>query len=440
MSRYKPRHAASGRSVGTKSTTVKPLEALQEENLTSETREKQSNMSWTCKQVVLNLVLTGLVLCVFAFFHHVLPRLTVSQLEKPTSVTIERPTPSTTIDNAAADNGSADTQGAALGESGVGTGESEQAQPSGDSDTQQDPAVNDTDPQPDQEEEPVIVDDRTEWQKKFADKFTDEIVLTENSYSSPNISITITKHIVEEPWDTVCYIADIYVAQIDNFQTYWALGEFDFYNSEPPERLADKTGGIITINGDYANNQRTGLLIRNGELYMSEQTTNDICVLYYDGTMETYAADEYVVDDILAKSPYQTWKFGPELLDENGQPKTEFNTSAQIAWENPRTAIGYYEPGHYCFVVCDGRQSGYSRGLEMSQLAQLFADLGCKAAYNLDGGASAIMTFDGEVYNRPSNGGRDSGDILLICELPPEEEDAVPPENDSGEIITDGEQ
>lgn len=66
----------------------------------------------------------------------------------------------------------------------------------------------------------------------------------------------------------------------------------------------------------------------------------------------------------------------------------------------------------------DGRQSGYSRGLEIDRFAQLFADLGCTVAYNLDGGQSAVMTFNQQVYNQPYLGGRNSGDILLIRELP----------------------
>ena len=111
------------------------------------------------------------------------------------------------------------------------------------------------------------------------------------------------------------------------------------------------------------------------------------------------------------------WKFGPKLLDADGVPMTTFNTSSPIKWENPRSAIGYYEPGHYCFVVVDGRQDGYSRGLKIEELAKLFADLGCKAAYNLDGGASAVMTFNDAIYSRPSNGGRALGDALLIKEL-----------------------
>ena len=67
-------------------------------------------------------------------------------------------------------------------------------------------------------------------------------------------------------------------------------------------------------------------------------------------------------------------------------------------------------------MVVDGRQADWSRGLDIRQLAQLFADLGCRAAYNLDGGASATMTFDGQLINRQSKY-REIGDILLIKEV-----------------------
>ena len=89
---------------------------------------------------------------------------------------------------------------------------------------------------------------------------------------------------------------------------------------------------------------------------------------------------------------------------------------------NPRTAIGYYEPGHYCFVVVDGRQSGYSAGMRIERFARLFADLGCTAAYNLDGGRSSVMSFNGSFINHPYLNGRNAGDILLIREIGGNEE------------------
>lgn len=69
------------------------------------------------------------------------------------------------------------------------------------------------------------------------------------------------------------------------------------------------------------------------------------------------------------------------------------------------------------FVVVDGREEGYSRGVTMTELAQIMVDLGCQVAYNLDGGGSSTMYFNGQVINQPSNGGeRGTSDILYIAQ------------------------
>ena len=70
----------------------------------------------------------------------------------------------------------------------------------------------------------------------------------------------------------------------------------------------------------------------------------------------------------------------------------------KIAKANPRTAIGYYEPGHYCFVVAGGRgEQPY--GVTLSALSRFMKSLDCKSAYNLDGGRSSIMVFGDEIVN-----------------------------------------
>ena len=94
---------------------------------------------------------------------------------------------------------------------------------------------------------------------------------------------------------------------------------------------------------------------------------------------------------------------------------TSFNTSVE-GW-NPRAALGYYEPGHYCFVIVDGRQEpDYSYGMQMQDLSKLMYDLGCKEAYNLDGGMTAMMAYNGSLYSHPCGGGRSNSDILYIAE------------------------
>ena len=120
---------------------------------------------------------------------------------------------------------------------------------------------------------------------------------------------------------------------------------------------------------------------------------------------------------MMARGAYQCWTFGPSLLDEEGQPKTEksqFLSTVQRA--NPRSALGYVSPGHYLFVTVDGRGQSGSRGMTMAELSQLMYDLGCTVAYNLDGGGTAIMADqDGAVSNQ-SNDERRCSDILFIVE------------------------
>ena len=113
----------------------------------------------------------------------------------------------------------------------------------------------------------------------------------------------------------------------------------------------------------YTSARKRGLVIRNGVLYR-EELYEDVCVLYYDGRMETYRKEDFNLDEAIAQSAWQGWSFGPALLGENGEALEEFDSS--ITGKNPRCAIGYYEPGHYCLVTVDGRQSGYSSGMTMA--------------------------------------------------------------------------
>ncbi len=181
--------------------------------------------------------------------------------------------------------------------------------------------------------------------------------------------------------------------------------------------MSRNAGAILSMNGDYCNNQKSGFLVRNGDVYYDDPMEYDLCVLFSDGTVETYSPSEYDPQELIAAGAWQSWKFGPRLLDAEGKAMTAFNTTSTIEKEEaPRSGFGYYEPGHYCFVVADGRQS-HARGFVLSDFAQLFEELGCVRAYNMDGGASSVLTFNGATFNRPS-GYRELGEILFIGEIP----------------------
>ena len=274
--------------------------------------------------------------------------------------------------------------------------------------------------------------------ERFAEFFTEETEKHSSSYTSPNISIQITKVKDEEHGSSAftAYIADIHVASVKNLQA----GFPDGYRTAAAEVIAKDNHAVMAVNGDFYLNIHNGLIVRNGVVLQDTEGTADICVLYEDGTMRTYAPGEYSSEAILNQNPYQVWSFGPELLDADGTPKEEFNTSSFIYKRNPRTAIGYYEPGHYCLVVIDGRAMGNSSGASMRALASLMADLGCSVAYNLDGGGSSTMVYNNRVFNLPSGGGRGVSDVVMVCELPePEPEQKPEPETEAVPLETPAE-
>ena len=53
--------------------------------------------------------------------------------------------------------------------------------------------------------------------------------------------------------------------------------------------------------------------------------------------------------------------------------------------------------------MSDGR-TDESEGLSLLELAELFAERGCTVAYNLDGGGSSTMWFNGRIVNIPTDG------------------------------------
>lgn len=257
------------------------------------------------------------------------------------------------------------------------------------------------------------------WKK--SGYFTEEgVEQGEEYYKSSNISITITTLSENKSQYTgrslTGFIADIYIKDITSFRHGYAKGSFSAGGYKRIEKLAKSYDAILAMSGDFCHKGKNCVVIHDGELVQdSGKYTMDLCVLYKDGTVETYAPEDIDVEAIMAKDPWQSWNFGPILLNKKGMAAKTFNLPDSIAGRNPRAALGYYEPGHYCFVCIDGRKSSYSLGLSISELAQFMEDLGCKVAYNLDGGLSSQIVFMGERLNNPI-GDRSVRDILYIVD------------------------
>ena len=252
---------------------------------------------------------------------------------------------------------------------------------------------------------------------KFADKFSEDVVQTETTYTSPNISISIDEHKIGSGNNLITYyVADIYLANIDCFQTYLANDKFGTENLQFVLDMDIDSGAILAMSGDYYGARADSTEMRNGTLYRDVKTNMDICVMYDDGSIVAYSPEEFNTDDVVNNGAIHIWSFGPTLV-KDGQIVEKFNDTRDIGVKNPRGALGYYEPGHYCFVLVDGRRPGHSEGMTFDELANVFYELGCKTAYNLDGGGSATLTFNDSLVDIPSGSGREISDALIIKEV-----------------------
>ncbi len=256
---------------------------------------------------------------------------------------------------------------------------------------------------------------------RYPDRFTQEPVLTETSYQSPDLAIFLSKVYDDSSFSSFVtyFVADIYVQDITLLRTAAAGQDFTSPLAGAVKKIAQDNNALFAASGDYYAHSMQALVIRNGVCYNDHPSTRfESCVLFRDGTMAFYAPDQLDPQALLAAGAWQGWTFGPSLLDEDGQPLEKMpSTYIGVNDKNPRCMLGYYEPGHYCLVVADGRQPSkrYSNGLTLLELAQLAHDLGCAKAYNLDGGQSAQFYWQGEIYNHPTGGGRSISDILYFA-------------------------
>jgi len=229
------------------------------------------------------------------------------------------------------------------------------------------------------------------------------------SYSDDNLRIVITEHHTDY---AVYFVADVWVRNVHSFQTAFAGGKFRG-GYDMPNDIASQVGAILAITGDSCGSSNEGIVIRNGDLYR-DTVADDVCILYQDGTMESYYEADFNLDAAIARGAYQGWSFGPKLIDNGQIPESYNSTDVIINDRAPRAAVGYYEPGHYCLVSVDGRQGSYSHGMSLAELSQAMIDLGCKDAYNLDGGQSSMMVFQGGIIGKPYKDGRSVSDIICF--------------------------
>ena len=242
--------------------------------------------------------------------------------------------------------------------------------------------------------------------------------VTDTSYSDGNISVTLTEKTVNE---TQVYVADVTLSSSDYLKTALAQNSYGTNVTAKTSVTAAENNAILAVNGDYYGANSSGYVIRNGVVYrdsVREDASSGDLAIYKDGSFKIIYEDQVSANQLVQGGGVNLLAFGPSLV-ENGEISVDTNTEVgQAMASNPRTAIGIIDENHYIIVVSDGRTSE-SKGLSLYQMAEVMKSYGVKTAYNLDGGGSSTLYFNGQVINKPTTGGskiseRAVSDIVYI--------------------------
>ncbi len=239
--------------------------------------------------------------------------------------------------------------------------------------------------------------------------------ITDSTYKDENIKISIQ---TIRQYDTDIYIADIQVSDPSYLKTALAENTYGRNVKETTSAMAEEHQAILAINGDYYGFRNYGYVLRNGILYRdTEDQGNDALVIDENGDFSILSESDTALASLDLDQIWQILSFGPSLIEEGMIQVDESSEVSQSKTSNPRTAIGQVSALHYVIVVSDGRTS-QSAGLSLLELAQVMKEQGCTTAYNLDGGGSSTLYFNGKVINTPtdgrSNGERKVSDIVYI--------------------------
>ena len=235
------------------------------------------------------------------------------------------------------------------------------------------------------------------------------------TYSDSKSKITVTQY---RAYDSNIYVADVEVTDGTSILSAFANNTYGRNITDTTSDMAEENNAVLAINGDYYGARQSGYVIRNGVVYRNQGSNGEDMVISKDGSLSFISESDTTTDSLIEKQAWQVLSFGPVLV-ENGQIAVTENDEVGMAMaSNPRTAIGTVAKNHYLFVVSDGRTSE-SAGLSLYELANFIKSLGATNVYNLDGGGSSTMVFQGEVVNNPTTNGnkiseRAVSDILYI--------------------------
>ncbi len=172
-----------------------------------------------------------------------------------------------------------------------------------------------------------------------------------------------------------------------------------------PEGAEPFIGGIIKGTVKSVNMKAKATALMPGEFVLSTDASKPNAKY-----LESIKIGDEIAVSVVDKSTAGNWNQVKECIGayqnivKNGVVNTTDKTS------NPRTCVGIKGDGSLLIYVVDGRQTGYSVGMNLVDIANYMIEQGCVNVANFDGGGSTTMSAKmpweqtAGLVNKPSGG------------------------------------
>lgn len=241
---------------------------------------------------------------------------------------------------------------------------------------------------------------------------------TEDGYEDETISVHLEK---TRMYDSDVFIAYVKIASPTQFRTAIAGTKMSKEKTSGTSQIAASYNAIIAVNGDYYLKNKAGYITRMGQTYREKAAnTRDMMLVDQYGDIHlckkgTKLQKAFVEEFQKEYTIINGFLFGPALIID-GVVQTDLADygAYEPAYQAPRAGIAQLDTLTYAIVVVNGRTDN-SPGINLTQFADIMNRIGAKQAFNLDGGNSATLAFNGAVYNDKPQKERGITDIIYFA-------------------------
>ena len=225
---------------------------------------------------------------------------------------------------------------------------------------------------------------------------------------------------------SVYSMSEVRIADASQFRRYLADDTFAAPVQYRSTEMARAVNSVVALSGDYYKFRGYGIVAYRRTLHRAEGQVLDTCFVDGNGDLKfvrrgTLTSREEMEQYISENDILFSLSFGPVLVENGENVVPSSYAVGEITQTYSRSVICQLGELHYLLVTVN-REGAYNQVQTLSSVAEALVSMGVPTAYTLDGGQTATLVMDGNLFNNVNYGSeRYISDILFFATAIPEE-------------------